>query len=129
MTDTPSLDTWIDAFIEIYRDEHTNLSPDHPLWWAAERSMFLLPGVDHDTMWEFVLGVLARKPSPHVLSCLAAGPLEEMLAYHGAVFIDRVEVAARQDPAFRHLLAGVWRNATPEDLWRRVEAARLGQAW
>lgn len=129
MNDMPSLDAWIDAFIEASSEEQKTITTDHPLWWAVERSMFVLRPVDYETMWQFVLGVLARQPSLHVLSGLAAGPLEEMVAAHGEIFIDRIELTARRDPAFRHLLGGVWRNATPPHIWSRIEAARLGQVW
>lgn len=79
-------------------------------------------------MWQFILAVLARRPSERVLGMLAAGPLEDLLAYAGKFYIDRVELEARRNPAFRHLLGGVWQNRTPDELWRRVEAVR-GEPW
>lgn len=121
----PTLDAWVDAFIEInMSDEHTVTDLDHPLAWANQRTMFVLQPVDFETMWRFVTTVLARKPPECVLGCLAAGPLEDMIAHFGDCFIERVEETARRDPAFRRLLHGVWKNRTPDALWARVEAAR-----
>jgi hypothetical protein len=50
--------------------------------------------------------------------------MEDLLARHGAVFIERIESKAAQNPLFRHLLAGVWRNEIAQDIWDRVVAAR-----
>ncbi|WP_408951115.1 hypothetical protein [Lysobacter sp. Hz 25] len=65
MTNAPSLDTWIDAFIELHAEHETSEpNSDHPLWWAIERTIFILEPVDRETMWQFVIEVLARRPPP-----------------------------------------------------------------
>jgi hypothetical protein len=56
-----------------------------------------------------------------ILSNLGAGPLEGVLAAHGADFIGVVEVAARRDPKMRWTLGCVWQNAMPDDIWVRVQ--------
>ena len=73
-----------------------------------------------DLTFEFVRQVLQRDVSPKVLSALAAGPLEDLLARHGAAVIDRVEIEARQNPRFQHLLGGVWQNRISNEVWLRV---------
>ena len=57
-----------------------------------------------------------------LLACLAAGPLEDLLAYQGETIIDAVEAEARRNEAFRALLRGVWRNSMTSDVWARVQA-------
>jgi hypothetical protein len=78
----------------------------------------------NDPAWalDFILEVLRRQPLPRVLANLAAGPLEDLLVYHGPVIIDRVEALATGDPAFQRLLSGVWRNRIREDVWERIQA-------
>lgn len=56
-------------------------------------------------------------------ACLAAGPLEDLLAKHGSSFIDRVEQVAENNSDFRELLVGVWRNGMPHPIWKRVQHA------
>lgn len=56
-------------------------------------------------------------------ACLAAGPLEDLLAKHGPLFIDRVEQAAANNNDFRELLAGVWRNGIDHPIWERLQRA------
>lgn len=72
---------------------------------------------------------LSRQPlTQDEIAVLAAGPLEDLLAYHGRDFIDRIEKEARVYGSFRHLLGGVWPSSIEEEVWRRVEAIR-GPAW
>ncbi|MGO1072491.1 DUF6869 domain-containing protein [Lysobacter sp. CA199] len=125
MISEPSLDAWIDAFIKLHLEpEESRMSPDNPLSWADERTIFILETVDRETMWQFVMGVLARNPPDAVLGYLAAGPLEDMIADFGDYFIERIERTALNNAAFRELLHGVWKNCTPDAIWQRVEIAR-----
>lgn len=57
-----------------------------------------------------------------LLACLAAGPLEDLLAYQGETIIDAVEAEAGRNEKFRALLRGVWRNSMTSDVWARVQA-------
>ncbi len=73
--------------------------------------------------FSFVLSVLAATSDEDILGSLSAGPLENLLAFHGAAMIDRIEDEARRSPKFRALLRGVWQNKTPNDVWQRVLVA------
>lgn len=79
---------------------------------------------DPELCWRLIEAVVARDSDEQVLAALAAGPMEDLLARHGPAFIERVESRAAQNPLFRHLLAGVWRNEIAQDIWDRVVAAR-----
>lgn len=79
---------------------------------------------DPELCWRLIEAVVARDSDEQVLAALAAGPMEDLLARHGPAFIERIETKAAQNPLFRHLLAGVWRNAIPQEIWDRVVAAR-----
>ena len=83
---------------------------------------------DPNAAWRFVLAVLASDRSPKVMKTLAAGPLEELLAQHPHAMIELVEAEARTNPDFARLLGGVWQNAMPDDIWRRVQAA-MSDTW
>jgi hypothetical protein len=73
--------------------------------------------------WNLVLQILAKRPNEPTLGVLAAGPLEDLIEYHGPRFIERIEDLAKRDANFKHLLDGVWESSTPE-VWARVESAR-----
>ena len=70
-----------------------------------------LPKKQPDLCLAAIVEVLERlDPSTpnQALGALAAGPLEDLLAYNGDAVIRQVELLARRDPAFRMLLNGVW---------------------
>lgn len=127
MESSVDLETWASAYIQLHSIEQ-EIDTDHPLWWAEERTFHGLRRDCAEELWDFVLLVLGKNPNELVLSCLAAGPLEDLIAYDGKYFIDRIELLARQDPAFKQLLGGVWQNQTQPDVWSRVEQCR-GAAW
>lgn len=50
--------------------------------------------------WAFVMAVLATDDTSPIPENLAAGPLEDLLVYHGPFIIERVEHEARRNPRF-----------------------------
>ena len=79
---------------------------------------------EQETAWLAILLILERELSEDQTSVLAAGPLEDLLALHGAQFIERVEAEAVRNPRFNHLLGGVWQNRVSQETWERVQTAR-----
>ena len=79
---------------------------------------------DPELCWRLIEAVVARDADEQVLAALAAGPMEDLLVHHGPAFIERIEAKAGQNPLFRHLLAGVWRNTIAQAIWDRVLGAR-----
>jgi hypothetical protein len=77
-----------------------------------------------ETIWQVVLKALKHNLTDEQQALLAAGPLEDLLVLHGAAFIGRVEDEAKVNPAFNHLLGGVWRREMPTEIWLRIERAR-----
>ena len=80
--------------------------------------------------WETIKEVVRRydehdlsddKTEGHrILGMTAAGPFEDLLAYHGSIFVDRVETEAKRDPRMAWTLRGMWQNAMSDDVWSRV---------
>ena len=79
--------------------------------------------------WAFILEVLRNDDSSVVAENLSAGPLEDLLVYHGATFIDRIEQEAHRNPRFAWLLGGVWQNAMPDLIWQRVQKVWDRRGW
>jgi hypothetical protein len=82
---------------------------------------------DPEIAWVLILKLIEEPLPDNAFGALAAGPLEDLIEYHGPEVIDRIELEARRNPNFRRLLGGVWQSSTPE-VWARVEKAR-GAAW
>lgn len=81
-----------------------------------------------DEQWDLVLELIAAAPdNDEVLGRIAAGPIEGLLAKHGAAVIARIEALADRDMKFRRILTGVWQHEMPDDIWLRVCTARAGR--
>jgi hypothetical protein len=121
---------WIEhSTREVVRDEQNvfreRKGQDH--FWAFEQ-LDDICRTQPELCWELMLQILHTPHHESVDAALAAGPLEDLIARHGAGFIAKVEQQAGTDAKFKHLLGGVWQNSTPKDLWARVEAVR-GEVW
>jgi len=83
---------------------------------------------DHPELaWQIIRRFLDYDLTPWVGSNLAAGPLEDFIAYHGEAYIDRIESLASASRKFNDLLWGVWQRRTPDHIWNRVLAARIDE--
>lgn len=120
------IDAWASAYIEAQKKP--KLESEHPLWWAVERFMDMGRDVSPDDCWVAILEILSRNPPQEVINVLAAGPLEDLIADHGSEFIERIELESRRNPAFRHLLGGVWQRGGPLEIWARVQKVQ-GDLW
>lgn len=78
--------------------------------------------------WQAIVELSRQPLTQKQVALLAAGPLEDLLAYHGLAFIERVEREARVYATFRQLLGGVWRNSITKAVWDRVQDIRTA-AW
>lgn len=70
--------------------------------------------------WSCILDIYGEAENPRVVGDLSAGPLEELLVFHGGAIIHRLEQEAKRDPRFLILLDGIWQNAIDDDTWARV---------
>lgn len=90
----------------------------------------MFPGTEEASAkdcFKAILAILAQDPPESVIGILAAGPLEDLIEECGKEVIEDIELEARRNAAFRHLLGGVWESGAPE-VWAKVEACR-GDAW
>jgi len=120
--ETRAIQEWASAYIDFHEDADRSIE-HHPLFWAVTQFMDPGEGASTEDCWTAILEVLARDPSDETLAVLAAGPLEDLIDAAGYEFIDRIELLARRDAAFRRLLNGVWESSTPE-IWERVVKAQ-----
>jgi uncharacterized protein DUF6869 len=91
------------------------------LFWAFER-MDELCDSEPATAWNVIQEIIALNHSDSILAMIGAGPFEDLMARHGAMFIDKVESCARTNPEFRRMLGIVWKNQISDDVWVRLKA-------
>ena len=71
---------------------------------------------------------LLRRASEEEIGLVIAGPLEELVWYHGAALVDAIEHRASADPDFRAALGGIWisEGDLPPDILARIVDASGG---
>lgn len=105
-------------------DEDTPPPADHPDAWTF--ALFDVLTSEHPALGlAATRAALAACESPEEVAGIAAGPLEDLIAKHGAALIDEIEALAARAPRFAYALTGVWpQGAAGTLLWARIEAAR-----
>lgn len=61
-----------------------------------------------ERLWPLLIELVERSPSDEVLHFVAAGPLEDLVGWHGERFIDRLEKRAIHSERFHFALRGIW---------------------
>jgi hypothetical protein len=74
--------------------------------------------------WGVVLNILSRTNDEWVLTNLAAGPVESLLANHGEMTICWIEDEAKKNQRFRMMLGDVWRNLISDEVWQRIQRVK-----
>jgi hypothetical protein len=96
--------------------------------WAEEA---LRDAIYHDGVYAFeiISAIHDLDEEQKSIEVFSAGPIEDMLAYQGAVVIKLVEAKARQDASFAHVLGGVWQNSMTDEIWDRIKKVRRTDSW
>src|SRR5687768_6632613 len=120
-----SAETIATAWIEKWRmpvEDHERLGSDLDID---------LPREDPHLCLAAIVEVLLRIPADpenHHFQVLAAGPLEDVIAFHGERLLPELELHARRSPPFRLLLNGVWFNQASRSVQAHL-AKYLGPRW
>jgi len=92
------------------------------LFWCFEQTYDLVRQ-DPAEAWKLILTVWSLDQSMPTRRSLSAGPIEELLCFHGDLMIPHIERQAKADPAFATLLGGVWQNTMADAIWNRLQTA------
>ena len=124
MTEHPPLPRMIDEWISwaAWLGANPRAKGENPFD-AASSEFCSLTENEPDRAWEVIFAILDEPRAAPYLDVLAAGPLEDLLSFHGEAFIERVERAAIFNPRFATLLSGTGQFKMSEAIWSRVQAA------
>lgn len=113
--------SWDESFIDAYLT-HAR-TKDNALFEAWERVDRVVCFGNPDEAVELVLALVRRTPDD-LIDYVAAGPVEDVLSYHGPKVVDRILAEARQNTRMRAALRSVWGESRMDpDVWRRVQDA------
>ena len=94
---------------------------DRDRYFAAWEQVYSMVHEQPDEAWTLILELIDRASDELTLAYIAAGPLEDLINWHGPASIDRIEARALADPKFRRALRGVWPREGPDnEVVRRV---------
>jgi len=86
---------------------------------AAHESMFQMASNAPNDLWRLLEIAWDSELGDRELGMLAAGALEDLLGHHGEDFMEKLEIAARQNSKARFMVAGVWRGGMSNAVWER----------
>ena len=116
-----------DAWIALQKAKEN--SPEYErLFWASEEIWYLC-WKQPEIAWVAIKEILEKDCSGRILENLSAGPLEDLMVYHGPALIQRVEAEARQNRTFASLLGGVWQNSMDPRVWERIQKVWDRRGW
>ena len=98
---------------------------------ADAMAMFELPQEKPELVWEVIRYIMGQysdddlfssddSEAKKVIGLVAAGPLEDLLGYHGPNFIERVEEEARGDRRMAWALGGMYQFLMSDEIWSRT---------
>lgn len=112
--------------IEAYRvlaTETDGTSVYEENFWAFE-CMDTIVSEKPELAFDLIVSALTRFSEANEISILAAGPLENLVQFHGGQMIDRIEREAASNEQFRFLLSGIWgETSVKPEIWRRIQDA------
>jgi hypothetical protein len=125
--DRSQIESWANAYIEV-QSAPPHEKEGHSSYWAIDKFMLVLDeSASPEDCFAAILAILDKEPPDEVLGVLAAGPLEDLLNYHGTDYVDKIEMEARKNPEFKDLLGGVW-YTKDDELQKRLNTL-IGERW
>ena len=112
-----ALDAFVAGYFGEYQEALSRSRGEHvaPPAAGAERPLLRLHEMirsgaeaDLEAAWGILLVLIDRAPDAGAMGFVAAGPLEDMVRSHNDVLGDRILDEARNSPAFRQALTGIW---------------------
>ena len=96
-------------------------------FWAWEAVGEASRASNAEDAWDLVVALVRRAPD-NQLGRIGAGPLEDLVATHGAALVEWIEGESKRDPRFRDALGGIWLTSgtLPAAVEARIVAASGG---
>jgi hypothetical protein len=116
---------------------HASPAENAPEQVAADAmSMFELSQDQPEMAWDVIRYVVdlyadddlftsEETEAKRVLGLVSAGPLEDLLGFHGEDFIERIEVEAQRDRRIAWMLGGMYQFLMSDEVWARTRRVAI----
>ncbi len=101
------------SWIEFQRTQNSDLE------WSND-DFIDLANENPEVAWKCILIVIETEPTDEILSILAEGPMEDLLAEHGPKFIDRIESISKENIVFARLIKHVWVEGISSQIQNKI---------
>lgn len=83
--------------------------------WATE-DLIDLANESPEEAWKYILDIMDQDSSDTILSNLAQGPLEDLIAEHGKLLFAEFEKTAQENSIFAKVITQVWLDGMSNDV-------------
>lgn len=87
-------------------------------FWAHEDLADLCYTNPNDA-WQVILALVQASEADALLQAIGAGPLADLMIFHGEDYIGHVENQADADSRFRQAMSGAWLDGDDTPVWKR----------
>ena len=109
----------ISTYMEHYSLEKEGLSTINTFW--AHEKVDDITAHDPEEGLRITLELLRRSKDDATLAYIAAGPLENLLVYHGKKIINKIRNEADSDERIQFALSGVWLDREKDEIYSEWE--------
>ena len=121
-------DRLVDSLLFTLREDVGSTRYEENCW--ASECVDTIVGKAPETAFRLILLALAQCRTDSEIGRLAAGPLENLVFFHGGRMIEAIEREASENERFRFLLSGIWGESDVDpEIWRRIQAAVRKGPW
>lgn len=109
------------SWIRMQNDQE-NLFEYHPDFWSVEAFALIIE--DRPSLFfELVDLIFQMDSSDPLVANLGAGPLEDLLVYHGDSFINTIVQKIQADKNWKRAAQNVWKNSMSDGVWQQLQNA------
>jgi len=112
---------WAERYQRQFSTDASGVIQEQNINWPAWEQLHSLTHAQPLDALRVVIAVARSTDNEWVLENLGAGPLEDLIHYHGNAVIEHIEREAKENPSFVDALTCVWESG-PEEIWSRVQA-------
>jgi hypothetical protein len=101
---------------------HAELNSDEYIeeFWSFDKLSDFCRKRPHDS-WKVIVEIYERNSGNKVISNLAAGPIEDLLVYHGNLALILIDQYCHEEHKFVEVMKLIWKNSMSDEVWGQLQ--------
>ena len=121
------IESLVKSWVALHKAEHGSDDYQSNFW--AFDSLIKLLFDDPNAGVDCIIEILNYDSSIVISENIAAGPLEDLLSFHGIDAVEILEKKIEKSPRLSATLGGVWQNSISNEVWSKFETIRSKKKW